>query len=580
MYGQEQGQNQAKIPFSKKKELEAMVAQGKIDMANGKTTDWELVKKLQEAAMGADSSQSMESLKDIKYGPPEQAGGGMPTGAGEGMAPDIGMGRAKGQPGEVPFQSALRNFSFTDGQPASGSMQVGLKSGMTPSDTQKREAYEAQMNAQPGAAVTSPPNMQIKKNFAPWSGGQSAMQENVGQPGQTLQQQAQESVRNEGILDREMANRPQAGPSDNPVIGALRSGGKAAGGYMKSLFDDPQRMAMLQGGLSMMDPNSYYDKQGFGSVFTGLNKGLGAAQAGHAGVQSRRKAIADRQKVEAEAEYTRGGKSGESKAEFERVLSEYLSLPDGSDRKPLLKRRLDSLAPEGGGGTDYNSRYKSDYLWKELMPEADDLEGSLIDFKDMMDNTMDSDIGIEYGFGTDMKANFYAFLEGSLGQDMSGDEGQRLANSRIYMSSMGKQVAKAITAFGAGTGLSDADREFAKSMVGMNPAEFTEDSLRRLQVLNEGAMRGKLMRHNARVKSMYGGEAPDGTLRAIPAMSKNLKSHMVEQMKAGGYKVGGKAVDPNKSPEGWTDAYPDQWKSLATEASGKRAKSRITRAKK
>jgi hypothetical protein len=31
-------------------------------------------------------------------------------------------------------------------------------------------------------------------------------------------------------------------------------------------------------GLSMMDPNSYYDKQGFGSVFTGLNKGFGAAQ--------------------------------------------------------------------------------------------------------------------------------------------------------------------------------------------------------------------------------------------------------------------------------------------------------------
>lgn len=37
-----------------------------------------------------------------------------------------------------------------------------------------------------------------------------------------------------------------------------------------------------------MDPNSYYDKQGFGSVFTGLNKGLGAAQQGHKGVLDRR----------------------------------------------------------------------------------------------------------------------------------------------------------------------------------------------------------------------------------------------------------------------------------------------------
>ena len=46
-----------------------------------------------------------------------------------------------------------------------------------------------------------------------------------------------------------------------------------------------------------MDPNSYYDKQGFGSVFTGLNKGLGAAQAGHKGVLDRRKTAAETAKL-------------------------------------------------------------------------------------------------------------------------------------------------------------------------------------------------------------------------------------------------------------------------------------------
>ena len=73
----------------------------------------------------------------------------------------------------------------------------------------------------------------------------------------------------------------------------LKSMGQGMSGYMGKLFNDPNRMALLQGGLSMMDPNSYYDKQGFGSVFTGLNKGLGAAQGGMQGVLDRRKSRAE-----------------------------------------------------------------------------------------------------------------------------------------------------------------------------------------------------------------------------------------------------------------------------------------------
>ena len=75
--------------------------------------------------------------------------------------------------------------------------------------------------------------------------------------------------------------------------GGLKSMGQGMSGYMGKLFDDPNRMALLQGGLSMMDPNSYYDKQGFGSVFTGLNKGFGAAQGGMQGVLDRRKSRAE-----------------------------------------------------------------------------------------------------------------------------------------------------------------------------------------------------------------------------------------------------------------------------------------------
>jgi hypothetical protein len=558
----------------------------------GKISDEQARQMIQVGQQQANSPQSMQDMlagehafKQRQSQMARQQAGGMPTGSGEGLAPDIGNRRATGQPGEVPFQSALRNFSFLNASApnrASGSMQVGLPPGVNPQEAQNIQNLGGGGGLPP---ITAPPvDIQMDKGFTPWQGGKTPMQGNVGQPLPTLQQQSQEYLRNEGILDREMANRPKAGPSDNPIIGGLRSAGRSAGGYMKSLFDDPSRMAMLRGGLSMMDPNTYYDKQGFGSVFTGLNKGLGAAQKGHAGVLARRKAVADTAKAKAEAAYARGGKAGKNKAEFERVLEEYLTLPDGSERKPMLKRRLDTLAPEPGtGGVDYNYKEMTGYTWKELVPKSDEMQTSLTNFANLINSTVDSPLGITFGPGTDFKAHAYAVLSETFGQDM-GEEGARLANTRQFMSAMGAQVAAAITAFGAGTGLSDADREFAKQMVGANPGDFTEASLRKLLIYNEGAMRGKLVAHNQRLKAMYGGTPPAGTLRKLPAMSKNLKRHMVEQMRKGDYTIGGEDVDPNKKPEGWTDEYPNQWKLLALKSAKKTAgnptENRITKVNK
>ena len=82
---------------------------------------------------------------------------------------------------------------------------------------------------------------------------------------------------------------PQPAPTIFDSIGSgLKSAGRGMGQYAEKLFNDPNRMAMLQGGLSMMNPNSYYDQQGFGSVFQGLETGLGQAQKGMKGVLDRR----------------------------------------------------------------------------------------------------------------------------------------------------------------------------------------------------------------------------------------------------------------------------------------------------
>jgi hypothetical protein len=82
------------------------------------------------------------------------------------------------------------------------------------------------------------------------------------------------------------------GTGVDPKTGENR-GSMGLGGAFGRLFNNPNRMAMLSGGLTAMDPGSYYDKEGFSSPWTGLRSGLGGAQAGYKSVIDRRKAEAD-----------------------------------------------------------------------------------------------------------------------------------------------------------------------------------------------------------------------------------------------------------------------------------------------
>ena len=93
----------------------------------------------------------------------------------------------------------------------------------------------------------------------------------------------------------------------NPKTGQ-DSGSMGLSGYFGRLFNDPARMAMLSGGLTMLDPSSYYDKEGFGSPWTGLKSGLGGAQTGYKSVIDRRKAEAETAKLKAEAAMGGSGK--------------------------------------------------------------------------------------------------------------------------------------------------------------------------------------------------------------------------------------------------------------------------------
>jgi hypothetical protein len=75
------------------------------------------------------------------------------------------------------------------------------------------------------------------------------------------------------------------------------------------------------------------------------------------------------------------------------------------------------------------------------------------------------------------------------------------ANSQAFTANMAGNVGKLIKQFGAGTGLSDADREFAKDMAG-GRISLDAKAINRILDINERAARNVITRHNKDVKGI------------------------------------------------------------------------------
>ena len=76
-----------------------------------------------------------------------------------------------------------------------------------------------------------------------------------------------------------------------------------------------------------------------------------------------------------------------------------------------------------------------------------------------------------------------------------------IANTEAYAALMGSQVGQIIQQFGQGTGLSDADREYAASIAGAR-ITLTEQSLRKIIELNETGLKNIIKNHNIRANQI------------------------------------------------------------------------------
>jgi hypothetical protein len=97
----------------------------------------------------------------------------------------------------------------------------------------------------------------------------------------------------------------------------------------------------------------------------------------------------------------------------------------------------------------------------------------------------------------DFQAQFGSLLQ-SAGVKLDTDS---VANTQAYGALMARQTAEIIKSFGAGTGLSDADREYALKAAGGN-VRMDKESLKRIVNINETAARNVIILHNKKVKGI------------------------------------------------------------------------------
>jgi len=104
--------------------------------------------------------------------------------------------------------------------------------------------------------------------------------------------------------------------------------------------------------------------------------------------------------------------------------------------------------------------------------------------------------GIVTGFGADFRVDLGRALK--LAGIETGDDA--VANTQAFAATMAQNVGKLIKQFGAGTGLSDADREYAIKMAG-GQITLDEGAIKKILGINERAAKNTIEQHNKK----YGG---------------------------------------------------------------------------
>lgn len=166
----------------------------------------------------------------------------------------------------------------------------------------------------------------------------------------------------------------------------------------------------------------------------------------------------------------------------------------------------------------------ADNLRVEVLVDAvkdTDVAGMKAKFTTVQQQSGLLDKGLISGFGADVLKNI-AKIGSSLGV-LSPAQANTLATTETFESNAGNLVAEVIKAFGSGTGLSDADRTYAKQIAAGN-ISMTELSMKRvLDIISRNTIQ-EMKDYNKKLEKL-GGDWLEDKLE-IPVMKRNDLSNL------------------------------------------------------
>ena len=174
----------------------------------------------------------------------------------------------------------------------------------------------------------------------------------------------------------------------------------------------------------------------------------------------------------------------------------------GSPRRSLLRENLDVLKAKGGSITI--NQKGVDKMWENLLGGAgkdiNDRKTKAISSAENINTIHEAraqlDNGAYTGFGANAYLGFGRVLS-AVGFKAAEDG---VANTQAFAAQTGRLVGNLLATgmFGAGTGLSDADREYAQKIAG-GEITLDEKAIRKLLDINEKASRALISLHNKEV---------------------------------------------------------------------------------
>lgn len=270
----------------------------------------------------------------------------------------------------------------------------------------------------------------------------------------------------------------------------------------RELFTSPENRLAL--GLQLLQSNT--EQPVFQQLGTGIALGVqGINQRRQAAVEQERQSIKSRREALLQ-EIGAIQDLGEQRIRGRQVT-------DIGTQRGIINLATEEFRPIGAAppkkplvNVDFGEREFSKQFGEETAKFLFKSREGAIDAENSLRSTIEArqllDEGVITGFGADFLTGFGSFLK-QAGFNQFDDP---VSNTQAFAASRAQEVGRIIKLFGSGTGLSDADREFA-TKAAAGEINLTEKALRRILDINEKASRNVIQRHNKDVKSATSGRS-------------------------------------------------------------------------